>query len=220
MSFLNKYWLKADVVEDNILFNPTSNLAAIYSWDSSEAVFWNWINMSTPPEDTPLGDRRFRENVPLSERRARRLAEAEERRKLEGDIWWFCCHLSERERRSAELAIEKYEYEVRAKLHFEFVLHTQQIAVGRWPELCRLRSMEIFGGKIGLVLKFETYMRKLDRILAIEGIFINHTPRILEDPLLGTIPQLPVNFVIPDENIVVDLTWCSLSTFKILLIVS
>ena len=183
-----------------------SNLVDTFLDEYSGAVFWNWINMSTPPEDTPFGDLRFRENVPLSERRARRLAEAEERRKLEGDIWWYCCHLNERERRSAELARAKYEYEVTAKLHFEFVLHTQQIAAGRWPELCRLRSMEVFGGKIGLVLKFETYMRKLDRILAIEGIFINHTPRILEDPLLGTIPQLPVDFVIPDENIVVDLT--------------
>ena len=75
--------------------------------------------MSTPPEDTPFGERSFRENVPLSERRARRLAEAEERRKLEGDIWWFCCHLSERERRAAELARAKYEYEVTAKLHFD-----------------------------------------------------------------------------------------------------
>ena len=162
--------------------------------------------MSTPPEDTPISDCRPREDVPLSDRRARRLAEQEERRKLEGEIWWFCCHISEREKRSAELAREKFEYEMAAKLHFEHVLRMQEIAVGRWPELCRLRSMEIFGGKIGLVLKFETYMRKLDRILAIEGIFINHTPRILEDPLLGTIPQLPVNFVIPDENIVVDLT--------------
>ena len=164
--------------------------------------------MSTPPEDAPISDCLPREDVPLSDRRARRLAEAEERRKLEGDIWCYCCYLSERERRSAELAREKYEYEMAAKLHFEYVLRKQQIAAGRWPELCRLRSMEIFGGKIGLVLKFESYMRKLDRVLANDGIFINHTRKILEDPKLGTIPQLAVDYVyvIPPENTVVDLT--------------
>ena len=169
--------------------------------------------MSTPTEDTPISDCRPREDVPLSDRRARRLAEQEERRKLEGEIWWFCCHISEREKKSAELAREKFvlarekfEYEMAAKLHFEYVLCTQEIAVGRWPELCRLRSMEIFGGKIGLVLKFESYMRKLDRVLANDGIFINHTRKILEDPNLGTIPQLAVDYVIPPENTVVDLT--------------
>ena len=162
--------------------------------------------MSTPPEDTPISDCQPREDVPLSDRRARRLAEQEERRKIEGEIWWFCCHISEREKRCAELAREKFEYEMAAKLHYNYVLRQQAIAVGRWPELCRLRSMEIFGGKIGLVLKFESYMRKLDRVLANDGIFINHTRKILEDPNLGTIPQLAADYVIPPENTVVDLT--------------
>ena len=151
--------------------------------------------MSTPPEDAPI-----------TPRRARRLAEAAARTKLEGEIWWFCCHLSEREKRSAELARDKYEYEMAAKLHFEYVLRMQQTAAGRWPELCRLRSLEMYGGKVGLVLKFDSYMRKLDRVLANDGIFINHTRKILEDPTLGTIPQLAVDYVIPPENAVVDLT--------------
>ena len=152
--------------------------------------------MSTPPEDVPIGDRR-----------ARRLAEAEERRKLEGDIWWYCCYISDRERKSAELARERYEEERVAKLHYDYVLQKQQIAAHRWPELCRLRSLEIYGGKIGLVVKFESYMRKLDRVLATEGIWIgSYTRRILEDPVLGTIPQLPVDYEIPPENSVVDLT--------------
>ena len=151
--------------------------------------------MSTPPEDAPI-----------TPRRARRLAEAAARTKLEGEIWWFCCHLSEREKRVAELAREKYEYEMAAKLHFEYVLRMQETAAGRWPELCRLRSLEICGGKVGLVLKFNSYMRKLDRVLANDGIFINHTRKILEDPTLGTIPQLAVDYVIPPENDVVDLT--------------
>ena len=81
--------------------------------------------MSTPPEDAPI-----------TPRRARRLAEAAARTKLEGEIWWFCCHLSEREKRVAELAREKYEYEMAAKLHFEYVLRMQETAAGRWPELC------------------------------------------------------------------------------------
>ena len=152
--------------------------------------------MSTPPEE-----------VSISDRRARLLAEAEEQRKLEGDIWCYCCYISERERKSAELAWERFEEERVAKLHFAYVLQKQQIAAGRWPELCRLRSLEIYGGKIGLVIKFESYMRKLDRVLATGGIWIgSYTRRILEDPILGTIPQLPVDYVIPVENAVVDLT--------------
>ena len=151
--------------------------------------------MSTPPEDAPI-----------TPRRARRLAEAAARSKLEGEIWWFCCHLSEREKRTAELARDKYEYEMAAKLHFDYVLRMQETAAGRWPELCRLRSLEMYGGKVGLVLKFNSYMRKLDRVLANDGIFINHTRKILEDPTLGTIPQLAVDYVIPPENAVVDLT--------------
>ena len=152
--------------------------------------------MSTPPED-----------VPLSDRRAHRLAEAAEQRQLEGDIWWYCCFLSNRERMRAELARQRWEEERLAKLHYEHVLERQQIAAHRWPEICRLRSLEIYGGKIGLVIKFESYMRKLDRVLAAEGIWIgSYTQKILEDPQLGTIPQLPANYEIPSENSVVDLT--------------
>lgn len=147
-----------------------------------------------------------REDAPITPRRARLLAEAAARTKLEGEIWWFCCHLSEREKRSAELAREKFEHGMTAQLHFDYVLRMQETAAGRWPELCRLRSLELYGGKVGLVLKFNSYMRKLDRVLANDGIFINHTRKILEDKTLGTITQLPVDYVIPPENDVVDLT--------------
>ena len=108
---------------------------------------------------------------------------------------------------SAELARQRYEEERVAALHFEYVLRKQQVAAGRWAELCRLRAMEVCDNKSGLVFKFEEHMRMLDRRLAANGIWIgSYTRRILKDPVLGDIPQLPVDYQLPAEDTVIDLT--------------
>ena len=94
-----------------------------------------------------------------------------------------------------------------AALHFEYILRKQQIAAGRWAEICRLRALEVCDGKSGLVFRFEEWMRMLDRRLASNGIFIgSYTKKIMMDPTLGEIPQLPVDYQLPSDDSVIDLT--------------
>ena len=117
-------------------------------------------------------------------------AEADEERRLDSQIWSFCCRLSMRE---LDFAV--------ANLHYAHVLRRQYTNGSRWFEICRLRSLEIHQHKIGLVLKFEVWMRKLDQNLALHGVFVGSpTKKYLIHPELGEIPQMEHDDVVNDFN--------------------
>ena len=109
-------------------------------------------------------------------------SEAMEDRALGCQIWKHCCrfHLKE-----MEFAF--------ANLHYAL----QRTNRERWLEITRLRSMELNQNKRGLVLKFITWMAKLDRRLAEEGIFVeSETKKYMEHPVLGYIPEFDYESVI------------------------
>ena len=128
---------------------------------------------------------------------AQRHAEVAEQRRIEAEAWTYCCHLSEKERVAAEAAMIKAEEERIAGLHLSYVLRKQAVNGGRWNEICRLRAMEVWQGRVGLVYNFETWMRILDRRLSSHGIFIgSYTRKFMFHPELGEIPQLAYEDVI------------------------
>ena len=127
--------------------------------------------------------------------------EVAEQRRIENEAWVYCCRLSEKEKEINEIAKIKSEEACVAWLHYSFVLRRQEVNGGRWNEICRLRAMEVCQGKIGLVLKFETWMRILDRRLSSHGIFIgSYTRKYMVHPELGEIPQLEY------DDVQIDLT--------------
>ena len=113
-------------------------------------------------------------------------SEATEDRALGCQIWSHCCRLNLRE---MEFAV--------ANLHYAYVLRKQMTNRERWLEITRLRSIEINQKKRGLVLQFITWMEKLDRQLADEGIFVeSETKKYMEHPVLGHIPEYDYESVI------------------------
>ena len=113
-------------------------------------------------------------------------SEAMEDRQLGCQIWSHCCRLNMKE---MEFAF--------ANLHYAYVLRKQRTNRARWLEITRLRSIELNQKKTGLVLKFITWMEKLDRRLADEGIFVESaTEKYMEDPVLGYIPEYDYESVI------------------------
>ena len=89
-----------------------------------------------------------------------------------------------------------------ANIHFAHVLRKQKTSRARWLEITRLRSIEINQKKTGLVLKFITWMEKLDRRLADDGIFVeSDSKKYMEHPILGFIPEYDYKNVV-----VIDLT--------------
>ena len=128
---------------------------------------------------------------------AQRHADVAEQRRIEAEAWAYCCQLSEKERVAGEAAVIKAEEERVAGLHLSYVLRKQAVNGGRWNEICRLRAMEVFQGRVGLVYNFETWMRILDRRLSSHGIFIgSYTRKFMFHPELGEIPQLAYEDVI------------------------
>ena len=149
--------------------------------------------MLTPDEGSPVKS--------LAQRRAEHL----EQQRMDNECWLYCCRLSEKEKLYAEEAWQKSEDERVAGLHFSFVLRKQEVNGGRWNELSRLRAIEIFEGKIGLVRNFQTWMRTLDRRLSSCGIFIgSYTRKYLVHPELGEMPQL-----VPEVDMTGDSSSCS-----------
>ena len=113
-------------------------------------------------------------------------SEATEDRALGCQIWSHCCRLNLRE---MEFAV--------ANIHYAYVLRKQMTNRERWLEITRLRSIEINQKKRGLVLQFITWMEKLDRQLADEGIFVeSETKKYMEHPVLGHIPEYDYESVI------------------------
>ena len=120
--------------------------------------------------------------VNLTEKRS----EATEDREMGCQIWSHCCRLNMLE---MEFAV--------ANLHFAYVLRKQRSNGKRWFEITRLRSIEINQKKRGLVLRFITWMEKLDRRLAEDGIFLeSETKKYMEHPILGYIPEYDYESVI------------------------
>ena len=120
--------------------------------------------------------------VNLTEKRS----EATEDRELGCQIWSHCCRLN----------ILEMEFAV-ANLHYAYVLRKQRTNRKRWLEITRLRSIEINQKKRGLVLQFITWMEKLDRRLADDGIFVeSETKKYMEHPVLGYIPEYDYESVI------------------------
>ena len=115
-----------------------------------------------------------------------RRSEATEDRELGYQIWRHCCRFN---RREMEFAV--------ANLHHGYVLRKQRTSQERWLEITRLRSMEIHQKKRGLVLQFITWMEKLDRRLADDGIFVeSEAKKYMEHPVLGYIPEYDYESVI------------------------
>ena len=120
--------------------------------------------------------------VNLTEKRS----EATEDRELGCQIRSHCCRLN----------ILEMEFAV-ANLHYAYVLRKQRTNRKRWLEITRLRSIEINQKKRGLVLRFITWMEKLDRRLADDGIFVeSETKKYMEHPILGYIPEYDYESVI------------------------
>ena len=120
--------------------------------------------------------------VNLTEKRS----EATEDREMGCRIWTHCC----------QLHMLEMEFAV-ANLHFAYVLRKQRSNGERWFEITRLRSIEINQKKRGLVLRFITWMEKLDRRLADDGIFVeSETKKYMEHPVLGYIPEYNYESVI------------------------
>ena len=128
-------------------------------------------------------------SLPAQHVMERRL-EAEEERRLDSQIWSYCCRLNTRE---LEFAI--------GNLHYAHVLRQQYTNGTRWFEICRLRSIEIHQKKTGLVRKFEVWMRQLDQNLAHQGVFVgSYTRKYMVHPYLGEIPQMEA------DDVDIDLT--------------
>ena len=126
--------------------------------------------------------------VNLTERRA----EATEERDLDSQIWSHCCHLN----------IKEIEFSL-ANIHYAHVLRKQNTNRARWPEICRIRSIEINQQKTGLVQRYINWMRQLDQRLAEEDIFVESSAKkYMVHPVLGAIPEYDYNNVV-----VIDLTW-------------
>ena len=120
--------------------------------------------------------------VNLAERRS----EAMEDREMGCQIWSYCCRLHFKE---MEFAL--------ANLHYAYVLRKQRTNRARWLEITRLRSIELNQKKRGLVLKFITWMSKLDRRLSDDGIFVeSEVKKYMEHPVLGYIPEYDYESVI------------------------
>ena len=115
-----------------------------------------------------------------------RRSEATEDREMGYQIWSHCCRLNVRE---MDFAV--------ANLHYGYVLRKQRTNQERWLEITRLRSIEINQKKRGLVLQFITWMEKLDRRLADDGIFVeSEAKKYMEHPVLGYIPEYDYESVI------------------------
>ena len=120
--------------------------------------------------------------------RSQRLAEAEEEQRRDGEVWAYCCRLSEKEKKLSD----KCEAARISWYYYTFARRKQAVAAGRWPEICRLRAREVCEKKTGLVLAFEHNMRITDRSLSSRGVFVgSYTRKVMEHPTLGKIPQLP-----------------------------
>ena len=120
--------------------------------------------------------------------RSQRPAEAEEEQRHDGEVWAYCCHLSEKEKKLSD----KCEAARISWYYYAFACRKQAVAAGRWPEICRLRAREVCEKKTGLVLAFEHNMRITDRSLSSRGVFVgSYTRKVMEHPTLGKIPQLP-----------------------------
>ena len=112
--------------------------------------------------------------------------EATEDRALGCQVWKHCC----------ELNLLEMEFAV-ANCHYAYVLRKQRTNRERWFEITRLRSVELNQKKRGLVLQFITWMEKLDRRLADDGIFVeSETKKYMEHPVLGYIPEYDYESVI------------------------
>ena len=124
--------------------------------------------------------------------RSQRLAEEEEEQRRDGDVWAYCCHLSEKEKKLSDKCEAFREAARISCCYYTFARRKQAVAAGRWPEICRLRAMEVCEKKTGLVLAFEHNMRITDRSLSSRGVFVgSYTRKVMEHPTLGKIPQLP-----------------------------
>ena len=123
----------------------------------------NMENSGGSPQGQSVDDRRI---------------EADEDRRLDGEIWHHCCHLSMKE---LDFAV--------ANLHYAHVLRRQYTHGRRWFEIARLFAIETHQQKAGLVHRFECWMRKLDQNLANEGVFVgSNTKKYMVHPDLGPIP--------------------------------
>ena len=104
--------------------------------------------------------------------------EADEDQKLDGEIWHYCCKLSQKE---LDFAV--------SNLHYSHVLRRQYTHGRRWFEISRLFAIETYQQKVGLVHRFECWMRKLDQNLAKEGVFVgSNVKKYMVHPDLGPIP--------------------------------
>ena len=120
--------------------------------------------------------------VNLAERRSKAVEDLE----MGCRIWSYCCRLHFKE---MEVAL--------SNLHYAYVLRKQKISRARWLEITRLRSIELNQHKKGLVLKFITWMSKLDRRLSEDGIFVESgVKKYMEHPVLGYIPEYNYESVI------------------------
>ena len=107
-----------------------------------------------------------------------RRIEADEDRELDGEIWKYCCKLSQKE----------YDFAM-SNLHYAHVLRRQFTHGRRWFEISRLFAIETFQNKVGLVHRFECWMRKLDRKIENDGVFVgSNVKKYMVHPELGPIP--------------------------------
>ena len=143
-------------------------------------------NITKSTDNSNTGDVNVRRSEGNTVNVIERRLEAMEDRELGCRIWSNCCRLNFRE---MEFAV--------ANLHYAYVLRKQMTNRERWLEITRLRSIEINQKKRGLVLQFITWMEKLDRRLADEGIFVeSETKKYMEHPVLGYIPEYDYESVI------------------------
>ena len=110
---------------------------------------------------------------------AARRSEADDERIVNEHIWKNCCELHEDEANF-----------ILANLHYAFVKQKQFVNQGRWPEIMRLRAMEVEQKRDDLVDRFECWMRKLDRTLTDQGLFVgSYTKKYMICPTSGPIPS-------------------------------
>lgn len=106
-----------------------------------------------------------------------RRIEADADRELDGEIWKFCCKLSQKE----------YDFAV-SNLHYAHVLRRQFTHGRRWFEISRLFAIETYQNKVGLVHRFECWMRKLDQKIEDDGVFVgSNVKKYMVHPELGPI---------------------------------
>ena len=110
---------------------------------------------------------------------AARRSEADDERIVNEHIWKNCCEIHEDEANF-----------ILANLHYAFVKQKQFVNQGRWPEIMRLRAMEVEQKRDDLVDRFECWMRKLDRTLTDQGLFVgSYTKKYMICPTSGPIPS-------------------------------